>query len=373
MSGDAASRARARVRPEVRALSAYQVGDARGLIKLDAMESPWPWPDREWADAWREALGRVEANRYPDPAAGGVKAALRRVMPVPQGAGLMLGNGSDELIQLLNLALAGAGRTVLAPAPSFAMYRIIATVTGSGFAEVELDEAFGIDVEATLEALRRHRPAVVYLAHPNNPTGNALEPEAVEAVIRAAEGVVVVDEAYYAYADHSFLPRVLDHPNLVVLRTLSKVGLAGLRVGVLAAHPAWVEELEKCRMPYNLGSLAQAGAAFALEHNHRLEAAVTRVRAERERLAAALAAQHGVLEVFPSATNFITFRLPPGRGGAVHEALRRGGVLIKNLHGSHPRLADCLRVTVGTPEENDAFLNALGSAFRGGNEPSLSG
>ncbi|MBK1726585.1 histidinol-phosphate transaminase [Halorhodospira neutriphila] len=359
---EAERRAARWVRPEVQALQAYQVAEPGDAIKLDAMECPWPWPGA-LVEQWLERLRGVAVHRYPDPGAGRLKGQLREAMGVPDGAGLILGNGSDELIQLLNLAVAAGGRTVLAPAPSFAMYRLLAAAAGAEYAEFPLGEAFGLDTAAARAALEAHAPAVTYLAHPNNPTGNGLDLEAVAAVAEAADGLVVVDEAYYAYAEASFLPRVLEHPNVVVLRTLSKVGLAGLRVGVLAGHPAWVRELEKCRLPYNLGSLAQASAEFALEHRAALDTAVARVRAERERLAAELPRVPGVEATWPSETNFLTFRVAAGRAQAVYEGLRARGVLIKRLDGSHPRLAGCLRVTVGRPEENDAFLAALAAAL----------
>lgn len=362
MSDAAGERARRWVRADIQALRAYPVAAAEGRIKLDAMESPWPWPGDD-LPAWQRAWEGVALNRYPDPGAGELKARLREAHGIPDGAQVLTGNGSDELIQLMNLALAGAGRTVTAPGPSFSMYEIIARITGSRFREVPLDGAFDLDVDAFVAAGGEDPPAVTYLAHPNNPTGNGLSPDRVEALIERTDGLVVVDEAYAAYAGHTFLPRVLEFPNLVVLRTLSKVGLAGLRVGYLAGAPAWVEELEKCRLPYNLGTPAQLGAALALERSESLSAGVEAVLAQRARLAQRLADVDGVNEVLPSQTNFVTFRVGPGRAAEVHEGLGERGVLIKKLDGSHPRLADCLRVTVGAPAENDAFLDALRAAL----------
>ena len=346
------------VRPQVQALEAYQVAEPGRAIKLDAMESPWAWPGA-LEEAWLERMRSVAVNRYPDPAARQLKALLRESLGVPKGADLLLGNGSDELIQLIDLAVAGSGRTVMAPGPSFAMYRIIANLTGAEYVEVPLGPEFGLDLPATLETASVHCPAVTYLAHPNNPTGNGLDLDAVAELVAQSDGLVVVDEAYAPYADSSFLPRVLEFPNCMVLRTLSKVGLAGLRVGVLIGHPAWIEQLEKGRLPYNLGSLAQASAAFAVEHQEALDRAVAHVLAERARLVEELPAVPGVEYVAPTETNFLTFRGPQGSADAVHRGLLDRGVLIKRLHGSHPRLEDCLRVTVGRPEENNRFLEAL--------------
>lgn len=350
------------VRPEVRALSAYHVPPPADVIKLDAMENPWPWPG-ELAEAWQRALAQVPLNRYPDAGATALKARLQSAMGVPEGAGLLLGNGSDELILLINLLVAGPGRVVLTPAPGFAMYRIIAVNSGLGYHEVPLGDDFELDEAAMLAALREVQPAVVYIAYPNNPTGNAFSRDALTRVIREAPGLVVVDEAYYAFAGDSFLPAVLEHPNLLVMRTVSKVGLAGLRLGLLAGHPDWLAELEKLRLPYNINALTQASATFALDHREQLDRSVAAIVAERGRLAEGLAAVPGVERVWPSEANFLAFRVRAGSAGCVHSGLRERGVLIKNLDGSHPKLADCLRVTVGRPEENARFLQALGEVL----------
>lgn len=351
------------VRPAVQAMEAYHVPPAAGMVKLDAMENPYPWPG-ELRDAWLQALSGISVNRYPDPTAAAVKERLRREAGIPGEAALLLGNGSDELIQLLGLAVGGEARTVLAPAPGFAMYRLIAGVTGMDYAEVQLGESdFALDAGAMLAAIDRYRPTIIYLAYPNNPTGNTFDAEAMEAVIRAAPGLVVVDEAYEPFCGRSWMSALARHPHLLVMRTLSKMGLAGLRLGYLAGHPDWLSQLEKCRLPYNINALTQASAAFALDHAGHLRRQTEAVCRERERLHQALD-QRPELAVWPSEANFITFRTPPGRAGAIHGRLRDEGVLIKCLDGAHRLLADCLRVTVGTPEENDRFLDALDAALR---------
>ncbi|BAU58533.1 histidinol-phosphate aminotransferase [Halorhodospira halochloris] len=352
------------VRPEIQDLVGYKVADPGDAIKLDAMESPWPWPG-DLRDEWLNRLSEVALNRYPDPNCGDLKKVVREVFEVPACAELLLGNGSDELIQLINLAIAGHGRTVMAPAPSFAMYRVIATLSGSEFVEIDLADDYGLDLAAMQAAVGKHQPAVTYVAHPNNPTGNGLDLDEISSLALSTEGVVVVDEAYYAYADSSFLPRLLDHPNVLLLRTLSKVGLAGLRVGVLIAHPEWVEQLEKCRLPYNVGVLAQVSAKFALEHRQQLDEAIKRVLGERSRLAEELRHMPVVERVLPSETNFITFRLKAIPASRAYKHLLAEGVLVKSLDGSHPRLSNCLRVTVGTPQENDLFLGALSGLSAG--------
>ncbi len=344
------------VRPEVAALSAYHVPDASGLIKLDAMENPYPLPE-DLVQPWLERLRGVALNRYPDPHAEGLKARLRRVMGLPAEAPLVLGNGSDELIQMLALAVGGPGRVVLAPEPGFVMYRMIARFTGMDYVGVPLTVDFDLDLAAMLAAIERHRPALVFLAYPNNPTGNLFDAAAMEAVIEAAPGLVVVDEAYTAFAEASFIDRLGRWPNLLLMRTLSKLGLAGLRLGLLAGPAPWLDEIEKVRLPYNINSLTQASAEFALDHYGVFEAQTRRIRAQRARLAEALAALPQV-RVFPSRANFILVRVPDAERW--FEALLARGILVKKLHGSHPALEHCLRLTVGSEAENDRLLAALG-------------
>ena len=346
------------VRPEIRALAAYHVQEASGLIKLDAMENPYGWPEA-LQQAWLERLRQVEVNRYPDPEGRELTAVLRRVMDIPEGMAVLLGNGSDEIIQIIALTLARPGRTVLSVEPGFVMYRMIATFCGMDYVGVPLRADFSLDLAALLDAIERHQPAVVFLAYPNNPTGNLFDEGELEQVIQAAPGLVVIDEAYSPFTDHSFMGRLGHFPNLVVMRTLSKLGLAGLRLGYLAGPPAWLAEFHKVRLPYNINVLTQVTAAFALTQGWPvLQEQTAAIRAERARLFQALQALPG-LTPFPSEANFILVRTEPGRAEQTFEQLKAGGVLVKKLHGSHPLLEDCLRFTVGTPEENERLLNAL--------------
>ncbi len=355
-------RVRQWIRADIRALSAYHVPPARGLIKLDAMENPYTWPEA-LVDAWLAKLRRVALNRYPDPASTQLKARLRSAFAIPAGHDLLLGNGSDELIQLLALAVAEPGRTILAPEPSFVMYRMIATFAGLEYVGVPLrSDDFGLDSDAMLDAIERHQPALVFLAHPNNPTGNLFDPQTIEAIAEATSGLVVVDEAYSAFADHTFMPSLGRFPNLLVMRTVSKMGLAGLRLGLLAGPPAWLGELDKLRLPYNINVLTQASAEFALEHKAVLDEQTEAIRADRQRLFDALDAMEGV-EVYPSQANFLLLRVAEGRADPVFARLREQGVLIKNLNGAGGMLRNCLRVTVGKPEENRRFLDGFAIAL----------
>jgi len=347
------------VRSQLRALRAYHVPPAAGLIKLDAMENPYSWPDWLLND-WLDTLRQAELNRYPDPAAHALKSRLREVLGVPGAVELILGNGSDELIQMIIQAVAAPGCVIMAPEPTFVMYRQLAVVAGLDFQGVPLGVDFTLDKGAMIEAVATHQPAVVFLAYPNNPTGNLFDREAIETLLACAPGLVVLDEAYAPFADDSFMGDLGCCDNLLVLRTLSKLGLAGVRLGLLAGDAAWLEEIEKTRLPYNISTLDQLTGEFALRHYAVFEEQAKLIRQQRGELLARLQSLPGVT-AYPSAANFILFRVRPGRGGAVFEGLKSGGILIKNLAGSAPSLTDCLRVTVGKPEENAAFVAALAS------------
>ncbi|MEP6656253.1 MAG: histidinol-phosphate transaminase [Betaproteobacteria bacterium] len=345
------------VRPEIQALTAYAVAKAVGLIKLDAMENPYslPEPLRLRIAA---AVAEVPVNRYPDGAAEALKAALRTTYGIDARCAVLLGNGSDEIIQIVTSALARPGAAMLAPEPTFVMYRMNALYAGMRFIAVPLRHDFSLDLEAMLAAIEREQPALIFLAYPNNPTGNLFESAAIDRILAAAPGLVVVDEAYHAFAEASFLPRLVTSPNLLVLRTVSKIGMAGLRLGYAVAAPAWIAQFEKVRQPYNLNALTQAVAPILLGESALLAAQAGEIRTERTRLERALAALPGVT-VYRSRANFVLARVPDAPQWFA--ALKDGGILVKNLHGAHDLLAHCLRITVGTPQENNAVLSVLES------------
>jgi histidinol-phosphate aminotransferase len=357
MVGDVDLRVAQLVRSEVRELSAYHVPDASGMIKLDAMENPFTWPP-ELIEEWQQVQSGVAVNRYPDPAAVSVKAALRTVFDVPEQLDILLGNGSDEIIQLLAMALATPGAVLLSPEPGFAMYRMIARFTGMDYVGVDLGPDWQIDLPAMLEAISVHQPALVFLALPNNPTGNLFSEEDVRAIVEATPGVVVLDEAYTAFTEADYLSWAAAYDNVLVMRTLSKVGLAGLRLGMLFGVPAWLAELEKLRLPYNTGVLTQVTAEFALRHFATFDQQTAELRYQRSWLFDQLQGMEGV-SVFPSEANFLVVRLQTMTAKEAWEGLRQRGVLVKNLEGSHPSLAACLRVTVSSRSENQAFLAAI--------------
>jgi histidinol-phosphate aminotransferase len=349
------------VRPEIRALAPYHVPDATGMVKLDAMENPYRWPP-EIVSAWLEQLRSAPLNRYPDPEAHTLRARLRESMTVPAQCEILLGNGSDELIQMIALTVAMPGRTILAPEPSFVMYRMIAAFTAMNYVGVPLQKDFALDLDAMRAAIVKHQPAAVFLAYPNNPTGNLYDEQAMCEIIEECPGLVIVDEAYHAFAGKSFMEALQRYPNLLVMRTLSKMGLAGLRLGALIGAPAWLTEINKIRLPYNINVLTQISAEFALAHHDILTTQAGQIIAERERLSAELSKLPG-FTVYPSSANFILFRVPGGRVTQIFEGLKARAVLIKNMDPSGGLLKNCLRVTVGAAGENRLFLTALAAVL----------
>lgn len=343
-------------RPEVRALSAYHVANATGLIKLDAMENPYTWSD-EVKQAWLSALKQCELNRYPDPEAKQLTATIKQVYGISDDSSVLLGNGSDEIILLLLMALPPNAQ-VLSTTPSFVMYKQISDALGLTYHGVPLLADFSLDQAAMLAAIEQHQPSVIFLAYPNNPTGNLFDEQAILAIIEAAQGLVVLDEAYAPFANASFLSRLGQYDHLLVMRTVSKLGLAGLRLGYLVGLPAIIEELNKIRLPYNINVLTQASAIFALSYPDLFAPQTMAICQERARLFTELNTLDGI-QAFDSAANFILFRTPRDTATTIFQSIKQQGVLIKNLSPQAGLLTDCLRVTVGKPEENTAFLSAL--------------
>lgn len=356
--GDAARAAaqvvRRSINPTVRQMHAYPVPDATGFVKLDTMENPYRLPP-----ALRDKLGArlaaLDINRYPVPSYTALKQALCTAFEIPAGYPVVLGNGSDELINMLSLAVRGCG-PILAPVPSFVFYEICATQTGSPFVGVDLDARFGLRLPAMLEAIERHRPALVFLAFPNNPTGACFDEDAIAAILQATDGLVVIDEAYQPFAGRSWMSRLAQYSNLVVMRTVSKMGLAGIRLGYLSAAPGLCAEFEKVRPPYNISVLDEAAALFALEHKAVLDEQAAGLRQARAAVSESLARLPGV-EVFASDANFVLARFPDG--DKVHAALLDRKIMVKNVGRMHPLLRDCLRINVSSPEENTLLRDAL--------------
>ena len=346
------------IRQDVKSMHAYAIQDAAGMVKLDAMENPYALP-AELRSQLGERLGRVALNRYPGPRVEDLKTALARYVNLPEGYGLMLGNGSDELISLLAMACDLPGAKILAPLPGFVMYAMSAQLQGLQFVGVDLGADFELDEPAMLSAIAQHQPAITYLAYPNNPTANLWNDATIEKIIVACAsygGLVVMDEAYQPFSSRSYISKMQAHSNVLLMRTLSKFGLAGVRLGYMLGPQALIAEVDKLRPPYNISQLNAECALFALEHQDVFAAQAQEICAQRAMLLEALRQLPGVTP-FPSDANMILVRLPDA--DKTFAGLRSRKILVKNVSKMHPLLANCLRLTVGTPPENQALLAGL--------------
>ncbi|WP_353399298.1 histidinol-phosphate transaminase [Hydrogenophaga sp. 5NK40-0174] len=343
-------------------MQAYVVQSAAGMVKLDAMENPFPLPERLRAELGKR-LGEVEVNRYPGSRVADLKAMLASSLDLNDSQAIVLGNGSDELISLLVLACSRTGASILAPVPGFVMYELSARLMGLAFHGVPLTADFELDVPAMSVAIAEHQPAVTFLAYPNNPTANLWGEDAVRTVVRAVGaygGIVVIDEAYQPFASKSWLSQIRTNPgdnrHVLLMRTMSKQGLAGARLGYMLGDAELIAQIDKVRPPYNVSSLNAECGLFALEHAQALADQAATVREERDRLLAALAAISGV-KPFPSEANMVLVRVPDA--AKTFAELKQRGILVKNVSTMHSLLGNCLRLTVGTPQENAILVDAL--------------
>ncbi|MEY2444697.1 MAG: histidinol-phosphate aminotransferase [Ilumatobacteraceae bacterium] len=343
------------VRDDLRALEGYHSPQVDVRVRLNTNEAPTP-PPAAWRDAFAAELSRVEWHRYPDRSAAALRAAIAESHHVRPDQ-VFAANGSNEVLQTLLLTYAGPGRNVVTFEPTYQLHGHIARLTGATVVEGERGPDFGLDVTAAADLIRRHRPAVTFLCSPNNPTGLVEPPENVQAVLAAEPGLLVVDEAYGQFADWSALTMVDESTALVVVRTFSKTwSMAASRLGYLVG-PTWlVAELDKVALPYHLDAAKQIAGRLALQFSEEMDVRVHTIIAERERVSASLARLP--LDVFPSGANFILFRPRNQPGRTVWQALLDRSILIRDCSG-WPRLADCLRVTIGTAAENDEFLTAI--------------
>ena len=350
------------IRQDVQSTHGYAIQPSAGLIKLDAMENPFRLPpelQRELGDR----LARVAINRYPVQSTVDVVAALSRYVQLPAGCKMMLGNGSDELIDMLSVACNVAGATLLAPEPGFVMYRMSAQLRGLRFVGVPLTPDFELDEPAMLAAIEHERPALTYIAYPNNPTANLWSDATIDRIVDAVaaqEGLVVFDEAYQPFSSRTWLQRIAAHPHVLVMRTLSKFGLAGVRLGYLCGHATLIDEVEKVRPPYNVSVLNAEATLFALDHADEYARQAALLREQRERLQVALRALPAV-RPYPSEANMILVRVPDA--ARAFAGMKARGVLVKNISSLHPLLANCLRLTVGTADENTRMIDALGASL----------
>ena len=350
------------LRQDVQSMHAYAIQPSAGLVKLDAMENPFRLPEALQRELG-ERLGRVAINRYPVGCVTDVITALSAFVKLPAGCKLMLGNGSDELISLLALACDVPGASILAPLPGFVMYEMSAKLQGLKFIGVPLTADFELDELAMLAAIEAQHPAITYIAYPNNPSANLFDDAVVDRIVAAVgrqHGLVVIDEAYQPFSSRTWMNRVggveTAHEHVLVMRTLSKFGLAGVRLGYMVGAAALIDEIDKVRPPYNISALNAEATLFALAHADEFAHQAEVLRAERAILLQVLGDLPGV-QPFPSEANMILVRVPDSK--RCFDGMKARGVLVKNIAGLHPLLANCLRLTVGTPEENIQMIDAL--------------
>ena len=347
-----------RIRQDVQSMHAYAVQNSTGMVKLDAMENPHRLP-ADLQERLGQRLGALALNRYPDGRVNDLRAALAAYAQMPDGFDIMLGNGSDELISLLAMACDMPGAAIVSPVPGFVMYAMSAQLQGLKFVGVPLTAEFELDEAAMLAAVAEHKPAITYIAYPNNPTANLWDDAVIEKIVIAVGkqgGLVVMDEAYQPFASKSYAGRIARHSHVLLLRTLSKFGLAGVRLGYLMGPRALIAEIDKVRPPYNISVLNYECALFALEHREVFTAQAQEIRAQRAMVLEALSAMAGV-KAWKSDANMILIRVPDA--AKTFDGMKARGVLVKNVSKMHALLANCLRLTVGTFEENALMLAAL--------------
>ena len=346
------------IRQDVQSMHAYAIQDSAGMVKLDAMENPHRLPADLQAELGRR-LGALALNRYPDGRVNALRKALADYAQMPDGFDIMLGNGSDELISLLAMACDVPDAAIVSPVPGFVMYGMSAQLQGLPFIGVPLTADFELDEAAMLAAIAERRPSITYLAYPNNPTANLWDDAVIEKIIIAVGkqgGLVVMDEAYQPFASKSCIDRIAQHSHVLLLRTLSKFGLAGVRLGYLMGPIALIAEIDKVRPPYNISVLNYECALFALEHRNVFAAQALELIAQRAMLFEALSGMAG-LKTWKSEANMILIRVADA--AKTFEGMKARGVLVKNVSKMHSLLAQCLRITVGTAAENASMLAAL--------------
>lgn len=349
------------VKPNIRSLRAYHAEEIPCKVKLDANESPYSAISNQ-----RSAISLGKnlqiLNRYPDPQATALRKLMAKELKV-KPENILHGNGSDELIYYMITTFGGP---VMYPVPTFSMYGIISQALDEKKIEIPLDKDFDIDIEKTITAIKKYRPKLIFLSSPNNPTGNCFSSERILRIIKATSfsrgdsriaptsSLVVVDEAYQSFSDEkSFIPFLDKYKNLIILKTLSKIGLAGLRLGFLIANEDIVHEVNKVRLPFNVNSLSQAVAIAALKNKKQMHSYIASIISARKSLFGMMKKIEDITP-YRSDANFILFKVP--NADKVYYGLLNKGVLIRDLTGV---IENCLRVTVGTPAENTVFLRTL--------------
>ncbi len=341
------------LRSDIKNIDAYHVPASKDMIKLDAMESPFGVPE-DLKVEFLKCIEQSEVNRYPEADPSPLKDTLRSLMDIPDEFGILLGNGSDELIQLLALACS-KDDLIMSFEPSFVMYELVSKYVNLEYFGVQLDSNFDINLNDALLIIEREKPKIIFIAYPNNPTGNCFDYDAIIEIIKSTNSMVILDEAYYAYSDKSFLSEISNFPNLLVLRTISKIGFAGLRLGLLIGDQETIAQLNKLRLPYNINALTQTSANFLLQDKQRIINNAQIIIEERRRLAHELSL-FSKFKVYPSQTNFILVHSEDAH--SLHTALKENGILIKGFPKG-TKLSDFIRISVSEPVENNILIDAI--------------
>ena len=346
-------------RDDINLLKEYEIFDSTNMIKLDAMENPFDLDIN--FEITGLPSGATSLNRYPDADCQSIRnKLLTKYQLDDKKYDAIIGNGSDELIQLICLTFLRAENIVLCPAPSFSMYKKISQVIGLRYEEVPLRNNFSLDIKLMLEKIKDLNPAIIFLAYPNNPTGNLWSKEDIEAIIKQSNGVVVVDEAYGAFSGESFISKINEFENLIIMKTFSKVGLAGIRLGYLFSNKYIIKQINKLRLPFNINSISQKISEISIDSSY-LEDQIEEIILLRSSLILELR-DIKKIEVYDSKTNFILFKILEGSANEVFESLLSDNILIKNM-SKMPGLKNFLRVTVGSKKENNLFIQSLKNAL----------
>ncbi len=334
------------IKPQIKKIKAYSVEDFPCRIKLDANESPYSFRINQ------NALKQLQTNRYPDPEAKELRRLLAKQWKV-RAENILHGNGSDELIYYIITTFRGP---VLFPYPTFSMYDIISRAAGEKVISVPLNRDFDLDLDSILKSIKTQKPGIIFLSSPNNPTGNSFSRDKILKTIKSSKGIVIVDEAYQPFSkSKSLIPEISGHKNLIILRSLSKIGLAALRLGFMIANNEIIKEVSKVRLPFNISSTSQALAIDIMTNTKILKKRLEIIKSEKDRLYRELLKIDGITP-YPSEANFILIRVKNAK--KVFKSLIKDGILIRDISNT---LNNCIRVTVGKPGENRMFLKSLRS------------
>ncbi|AGF48054.1 histidinol-phosphate aminotransferase [Candidatus Kinetoplastibacterium oncopeltii TCC290E] len=346
------------VREDIQSMTAYPVSKSANYIKLDAMESPYDLPE-DILEHIITNLRKVKLNRYPNTDKSQLIRTIKNKFNIPDESDLLFGNGSDELIHLIIQSCCKPGDTVLSPSPSFVFFEMASQFNHAKFIKVNLTDDLQLDTSNMLKSIKQHSPKIIFLAMPNNPTGGLWNDNDVLSIINIAPGLVIIDEAYYAFNKKSWMNRLHELSNVLILRTVSKIGLAGIRFGYLAGHPKWINQINKIRPPYNINVLTESVILSILDNKHILDEHSNQILLNRIKLSESLKKLNNV-KVYDSYGNFVLVKFDKSISATnVFNELKLSNILVKDLSDSHALLSNCLRLSIGTNSENDLLIKTI--------------